>query len=528
MFSWLKRGKPADPMADAKTARQSVAELSGLDPATALDKVAAWLDSINQSGEFNLQQRWELIDLVDKAANAHWRKLVQQYISAPHLQKAHPGRLWNAVFGFWKMLGAAYLQCIENFNGGAAAAEAVRKELALVAGRALRASSLQLKWTFLRHGQIEGRIWRELGSAYLFAESQGFAALRVELYPGQEGPSSAQDELLKALMLAMASPHSLAPLQQHIAERVVAHFGSRFVLQGKPAPGCGFSFDLAMARPPARLQKETAAGPMVRFFGAGEAGRGLTDLMQEITAKDGVPSDVNLGGEFDRETVLSVLAHLERSWHSTPPARRAERSELVSRITVVPGFRNILRCLELMASGVPLDPGNFPDQESWITANRSDGGFGVLVPKDRESFEYDPLTGARIGSGDWLRIGALLALREENATSWKVGVVRRITYDGSGQRRVGIELLEGVASIIKLAPASGPGAREPERRRVAVLLANATDKNDEALVVMRAGHFATTQTLSMDVEDKRYLLLPTALIEGGDDFDCARFKMIPA
>jgi len=45
-------------MADVKTARQSVAALSGRDPAKALDQVAAWLDSINQPGEFNLQQRW--------------------------------------------------------------------------------------------------------------------------------------------------------------------------------------------------------------------------------------------------------------------------------------------------------------------------------------------------------------------------------------------------------------------------------------------------------------------------------------
>lgn len=302
---------------------------------------------------------------------------------------------------------------------------------------------MQLKWTFLRHGPIEERICRELGSAYLFAESQGFAALRAELYPGPRGQSSAKEELLRALMLVMASPYSLAPLKQHIAERVVAHFGSRFVLQGKPAPGCGFSFDLAMARPPARLQKEMAAGSMVRFFGAGEAKQGLTDLMRDVRAKDGIPSDVYLGGEFDQETVLSVLAHLERYWDSTPPAGRAERSGLVSRVAVVPGFRNILRCLELMASGVPLDPRNFPEQESWTTVNKSDGGYGAFVPKERDSIHYDPLTGARTGSGDWLRIGALLALCGENAPGWRVGVVRRITHEGSRQCRVGIELLGG-------------------------------------------------------------------------------------
>ena len=528
MFSWLKWGKPPHPMADLKKVREWVAALPGHDPAGALDKVANWLDSIDRIPKFSLRQRLELIDLLDKAANAHWRKLAQQYISAPHLQEADADRLWNASFGFWKSLGAAYLRCIENFGAGEAATEGAREDLALIAGRALRASSLQLKWTFLRYGQVEKRIWRELGRAYLFAESQGFAALRAELYPAPRGQSSAQEELLRALMLVMVSPHNLVPLKQHIAERVIGYFGSRFVLQREPAPECGFSFDLAMAAPPAQLKKERAAGSMVRFFGAGEAGRGLTDLMREIREKDGIPRDVNLGGEFDRETVLSVLAHLDCYWNGTPPARRAERSEFVTRLTVVPGFPNILRCLELVANGARLDPRNFTEQESWITANRSDDGFGVLVPAEKESFEYDPLTGDRIGTGDWLRIGRLVALCEENARTWKLGIIRRITHEASGQRYAGIELLEGMAIVIKLLNASGPRPGEPERRRAAVLLANEMDKNDEALVLMRAGHFAKTQALSMHIEDKHYLLVPTELVESGEDFDCARFKVRPA
>jgi hypothetical protein len=525
MFNWLKRSKPAHPMADVKNARQLVAELSGHDPSTALDKISAWLDSINQPGDFNLQQRWELIDLLDKASIAHRRKLLLDQISARDSGKAHEYRLWKASFGFLKMLGAVYLQCIEDFTEGAAGAEAVRKDLALIAGRALRASSLQLKWTFLRFGKIDQRLWRELGSAYLFAESQGLAALRVDLYPDKDGPSSAQDELLKALMLAMASPNSLAPLKQHIAERIVAHFSSRFVLQGKPAPGCGFSFDLAAARPPARLQKEMGAGSTVRFFGAGESAQGLTDLMREVRATDGVPSDVYLGADFDQETVLSVLVHLDRYWNGTSPAPRAERGELVTGITVVPGLPNILRYLELVANGTPPDPKDFSDQESWITVNKSDGGYKASVPKDRKPFDCDPLTGARTATGDWLRIGSLMAVSEKNAATWRLGLVRRITQEGSGRRYVGIELLAGMVFVVKLAAASGPRSGQPEKRRSAVLLSSATGKSDEALVLMRAGHFVSTQSLTMQQEDKRYLLLPIELVEAGEDFDCARFRM---
>ena len=526
MFGWFKWGKPVHPLADVRSAQELIAGLPAQDPARALDTVAAQLDSITGARAIDLRQRWNVIDLLDRGTVAHRRKLAQD-LAAPRLKKVDGERMWTASFGFWKSLGAAYQRCIETAKARPTAVKSVRKYLPLIAARALHASDRQLRLTYSRHGQVEERIWRELGSAYLFAESQGFAALRVELYPEPRSQSSAQEELLKSLMLATASPWNLADSKLRIAERVVAHFGGRFVLCAEPMPECGFYFDLAQANPPGR-RRQMAAGPTVRYFGAGEAERGLADLMREVRARDGVPSDVNLGGHFDRDTVISVLAYLSRLWDTAAPERSGERAELVTRVTVVPGFPNILRCLELLAGGATPDRASFAEKENWIAVDRSEGGYGLLVPKERNSFDYDPLTGARTGSGDWLRIGSLVALGEEHATTWKLGIVRGIRHEASGQRHVGIEVLKGLAIIIRLAAASGPRAGVPERRRSAVLLSSAADKNDEALVLMRAGHFMKTQSLNADLGGRRYLLLPSELLESGEDFDCARFKVVPA
>jgi len=352
--------------------------------------------------------------------------------------------------------------------------------------------------------------------------------VRVEPYAEDRGASSAQEELLKALMLVMASPHNLEAPHLHLAERFAAHFAGRFVLAEKSAPECAYAFDLALAKPPVRVHKDMAPGSMVRFFGAGEAERGLAELMQEIRAKDGIPGAVNLGGHFDTETVLSVLAHLTRIWDTTTPARRAKRSQFATRVTVVPGLPNILRCLELAAGGASLDPKSFAEQETWTVFDKSDSGYGALVPEERGSFEFDPVTGVRTASGDWLRIGSLVAMREEGAAIWRIGVVRRITYDASNRRRAGIGLIEGVAAVVRLAPATGPRVAESERRRSAVLMSHASETGTETLVLMRAGHFLATQRLAMQLEGRDYVLEPEALIEGGEDFDCARFRMAPA
>ena len=528
MFGWFRKSKLAHPLADIDKTRELIAALPPNDSPQALERISGWLDSIVQAREFELQQRWEAVDVLDQASVAHRRKLAQEYISGGRSKKADEEKLWNASHAFWKTLGAAYLRCISQLRATPGAEPLAREVLALIAARALRTASLQLKWIYLRHGQAEAHVWRDLGSTYLFAETQGVAAVRVEPYAEDRGASSAQEELLKALMLVMASPHNLEAPHLHLAERFAAHFAGRFVLAEKSAPECAYAFDLALAKPPVRVHKDMAPGSMVRFFGAGEAERGLAELMQEIRAKDGIPGAVNLGGHFDTETVLSVLAHLTRIWDTTTPARRAKRSQFATRVTVVPGLPNILRCLELAAGGASLDPKSFAEQETWTVFDKSDSGYGALVPEERGSFEFDPVTGVRTASGDWLRIGNLVAMREEGAAIWRIGVVRRITYDASNRRRAGIGLIEGVAAVVRLAPATGPRVAESERRRSAVLMSHASETGTETLVLMRAGHFLATQRLAMQLEGRDYVLEPEALIEGGEDFDCARFRMAPA
>ena len=60
---------------------------------------------------------------------------------------------------------------------------------------------MQLKWSALRYGPVDDRVWGELGRIYLFAESKRLTTLPVEIYPGAHGQGTVQQEFLKALML---------------------------------------------------------------------------------------------------------------------------------------------------------------------------------------------------------------------------------------------------------------------------------------------------------------------------------------
>lgn len=122
MLKWIAGGKVDHPMGDIRKAREIVADLPANDSAKALDEIVYWLDSLNHTEGFRLEQRFENVDLLDAAAKNHQRKLSQDYLAVERQQKFRENKLWKGVFGFWKNLGDGYLKCIEQYKETAARA----------------------------------------------------------------------------------------------------------------------------------------------------------------------------------------------------------------------------------------------------------------------------------------------------------------------------------------------------------------------------------------------------------------------
>ena len=505
--------KPDHPMSDLKQAKLLISELPANDSLKALDEATFWLDSICRDEGFKVDSRYELFDLLDQAARIHQRKLSQEYLATDRQEKFRENKLWNTIFEFWKTLGNAYSQCIQQFQAGASGASSIKKDLPAIIARALRTLTLQLKWILLRYGPVDDRVWGEIGRLYLFADTKGIATTATGLAPGAHGQGSVQQEFLNALMLGVSSTDGLTPLKQEIAERTVAHFSSLYTLQAKPGPGCNFCFDLSTGKPPTRAMKGFEADKMTRFFGAGKALPALEQLMQEIKTKDGVPSHINLGGTYDANLVRSVMQHLARYWSDNPPARNSERHKIATRMTVVHGFRSTVRCITPADDGNSLDFLAHDGSESWIVENVSDGGFGAIIPQMKGE--------------DWINVGFLLGVQTETAQYWGAGIVRRITRDEYQQRRIGIQLLSNTLIPVKLAPAGSVSSFNATREGdLAVLLSIAPDKNGEIALLLGGGSFTPGQMLEMNVRGKQYYMMPSKLVEGGDDFDWATFKII--
>ncbi|MBI3041956.1 MAG: hypothetical protein HYY78_03930 [Betaproteobacteria bacterium] len=503
-------GKVDHPMADPKRAREIVSELPANNASKALEEIVEWLESLTRTEGFKLDRRLEVVDMLDGAAKNHQRKVAQEYLSLQRNQKYQENKLWNGAYGFWRQLGEAYVLCVKQHESGFSGAATVKKSLPMIVARAMRALTLQVKWTLLRYGPVEPRVFQEMSRLYQFAESQGFAESVIAVYPGAHGQGSVRQEFLKGLMLTASSTDGLTPARQDVAERAVAHFSGHFRMSKTP-DALNYCFNLAEPRAPVRRITVQEAAPGLRYFGAGEGLPRLDALIGQIQQSGAVPADVDLGGIQEKNLVIGVLKHLAMYWSDKPPARSSERRATAGSVTVVPGFSEIFNTLD-PASSDDLDfskDSSSPATENWVIVNVSDGGYGAIVPPKKS---------------EWLKVGTLVGLQSETSKHWGVGLVRRISSDEHQQRRVGVQLVTKSALPIKVGK-SGAGAAASDLQP-AILLSTAPDAKGEVGVILREGLFNGRDSLDMLVRDKGYLLMPASMVEDGDDFDWARFKVM--
>jgi len=508
MLNWIKGTQSDHPLAEDKAARELVAELPANDSCKALEELSDWLDSLKGAEELKLGRQLEIIDLIDQAAKNHQRKLSQDYLAgSARLQKFQEIRIWNAAFTFWKQLADAYQLCLTRYRAGAGGWGALKGLLPIIVARAMRAISLQLKWQLLRYGPVAPRVWEEYGKLLAYAEENGFAVSKVEVYPGKFGESTVQREYLKGLMLAISSTDSLLPPKLEIAERVVAQFSEFFVLQRQPGKGVHYYVDLTTGKGPARMVSRLQTTRGLRFFGPGSAAQELEKLIAVLQADGVVPSTVNLGGVFDPEVVLEVLRHLARYWAQVPPARSEERRRSVSRISVIHAFDEILATISDDTDDLAFDN----SAETWTVENESAGGYGALLPQTKS---------------DWLMVGALLGVKLEDGAAWGVGIVRRLSAFDLKQRYVGIQVFSQGATVVKLAPADADSATVAQDAILLPSSTSASSGSGEMSLLLRPGLFSAQKTYEMRAYGRTYLLVPKKLLEGGDDFDMVRFRIM--
>ena len=490
--------KPDHPLADPKEVKRLLDALPANDPVKALDELTHWVESVAALEGFKPEARIQLLITLDDAAQPLVRKLAKDYFTTGRPSRFQENRLWGALHGYWKQAAYAYARSVDQFAQGHKGIEAAKALLPLLLVRTLRSFAQQIKWMYMRYGPIDLASWGVFNSVYAFAEARQLAQSKVTVYPGAGGSSTPQLEFLKGAIFSASAPDGMLPVEVELGERLIAQFAPRFVLANAPAPGLVFWSDLAQAMPPARLSRAPQPVPGLRCFGVGAALGEVHDLAERVMVGGQVPPEVNLGGTYEPHVALEVMRHLHLYWAPQAPERKAQRHPVKSRLSVAHGFAGVLGVL---GDGDSLDFDN-QNSESWIVENVSAGGFGAVVPQLK---------------GDWLRVGALLALQPEGGTNWVLGLIRRVNKLADQQARVGIETLSKMPLLSRFALA---GVASVTEQGVLIKGGDAT----EVRIVLKPGVFTPGQNLELAHGARTHVYLPQAVAERGEDYEIARFR----
>ncbi|MGE0875711.1 MAG: hypothetical protein AB7O31_13695 [Burkholderiales bacterium] len=501
MLKLFGGGKPDHPLADAKEARRLLDALPADDAYKALEELAHWMDSTAAAEGFRPLDRIQTLYMVDEAAQPRLRKLARDYAAATRPSRFTENRIWSAVHGYWKSAGLAYARSIDMFVQNAKATDAAKAQLPGLIARALRSFGQQLKWMHLRYGPMDLAVWGVVNNVYAFAEARGLAQAACTPYPGG-GETTPQREFLKLAFFTASSPDSLLPVEAEFAERVINELSPRLTQGASRGGEHGFWIDLGQPLPPQRVLRAPPASPGLRFLGAAAAREELESRIAGIRSAGRAPAEMLQGAINETEAVLDVLGHLAMHWSGTPPERRFQRHAVKSRLSVTHGFDTVLGVL----GQSPDDTLDFQAREieNWVVENVSAGGFGAIVPQLK---------------GDWLKVGALLALQPDGGSNWLLGMVRRVNKTGAQQARIGIQTLAKAPRAERFEVAGAFGAAEP-----GVLLRSADAESGDALIALKPGVFAPGQNLELDRGERQHVFMPQALAEKAEDFEIGRFR----
>ena len=475
------------------------------DPASMLEKIGARLEGVHRITDVRVAEAIELVQAADLQGKDLVRELRTRFVAGGADTKSSDNvRIWEVVSHYSSQLASAYVALVGLFQTYAKGWVEAGDKLPMVIARAIRATSSRMTWQRMGYRPVDSGIWETLSQLLSYAEDKGLLSAQVLVY---EEKSTFQREFVKPLMLAMSAVDNLPPVEVDIAGSVIAYFAERFELQSYPTKSCYFLINVDQWTPAERYRSGETVRLGSRFFGPGDAISEVEKLAARLAEGANSANQIKLHEFADIETVVRVLAHLERHWSNTRPERREVRRHSLSEIAVVPGFSEIVKCIESNDLSVKYE--DEEEFEIWAVENESEGGYGTVLPVER---------------GKKLRVGELIAIRPSGSRVWGVGVIRRLlAVQDVARRYVGIQMLARGIQAVQLM-----NAKSGERTGTGLLLpshvGNSAGKG-EINLLLPAGGFSPDFNLEMRVYDKRYLLEPQIALETGDDFVVARFRI---
>lgn len=491
------------PLADARQLRKILDELPKDNAFKALDEIGEWFKSLYEVADFPGDRLYEIVQHLEEAAQPHLKRLSRDYFQTARLTRSEENRLWSMNHGFWGTLARAYERCLLTFGDKSHPGELTKANLPLLAVRLIGALGHLLKWEQFHYGPSQGEHWRRLGAVLMTTEEAGVGSKAVAL-PGKSGMTTPAQEYQKVMVFQAASLDSLLPQEIEIAEHFIGHFLGSFVFTAHALPDSVYWVDLKQAQGPLRLARMPAQPePTQRFMKPGPAHDAMRQVLDVLERGGESPAGIDLGGQYPASLLVKVLRHLSTYLSAMPPQRQHDRHRVMHRMSVLHGLVNSFVVFSDEFCGRPAGL----NMESWVVENVSRGGFGAVLGNI---------------PGEWLKVGALIAMQPEGGENWVLGVVRRYHRSAEEQARVGIQALATKAVAIELRARKASSYAAAAGTPALMLLDG--NNPDEFRVVQPPGTFDPRESMEYVRGDRRFSLAGVALIEKTADYELVRYR----
>lgn len=410
------RPPESHPLLRSGALEQLLLRLEALAPLQVLSELAPWLQSL---ADMTLAPEWRarLLCTLDDAADRATRACAGLYLAACHSAADAGQSVWRPVHQHWLLLQQAAQALLPPGH-----AHAEPAWLARICVLALHAGGERARWEAFVHGPSTDEVWSSLNQAYAAAVHGGVARTHCTRGDLLAAATSAELEYLRAVALHSLGPDQFDPLDIELGARLIDRVLPWLEFSPSPMLSVQTWVDVARDAPPARLLHTPRDSVLPRYFNATPAIARLQQLL-DLDSLGQLPPELLQG--TTASGAARVLSHMIRVWSDEAPLRRERRHTMPARMQVVSGFAEVLAVLQ----------GRPPGWRHWQVRDASLHGLGVEMSADQ---------------GADLPLGSLLALRPDDGTCWRLGVMRRRWYAQAGQLQCGVELFSGRLDVVRV------------------------------------------------------------------------------
>lgn len=466
-----------DPLTNIKSATRWVENLPIGDAFKCQQVIFDELKRFNENSTQYTKDRLAVLMLLDEKSQDLQDTLVRQYLRNPRMSRTVESQLWHAVYGLYWEIARGYHAFVLHFarESGKTPHDS---QIPLITLRAIHTIGQLLKWRAIRYLPAGEKLWLRLHNLYRVAESEGFHRQPQRAYPDDTSESSCEAAYLYILMLNLADSGTLYPRQLDLLDTWMQNWHGLLQLDTRLDTNIhNFVVDLSADHGPRRVRKPDTDKPM-RFWATADLLLKLSELHTALR-EGSTPAQLGLTENARTAESLELLDHLQHHWSSLAAReqRRAPRESIKRLVDVTHGFSAILNQIKTADAPAAVSPYgaglnyneaddvqvygfitdrtrervsqmqvpvsvSSPDVERWVMHDESECGYGAIV-ESRDK--------------DWLRVGALLSVKSHDATTWQLGIVRRLSRLNDDTSSVGIETLVETPTLAMLYDTTTPG-----------------------------------------------------------------------